>query len=69
MRQGRAREPGVAPLQHGLGPGEPLDQERAILTEEVKVACTLGLLQFLGRPHDFAQWITSALDPLTRGRY
>jgi RNA polymerase sigma factor (sigma-70 family) len=41
-------------LQEGLVADEPLDHERAILTEEVKIGCTLGLLQCLDRPHRLA---------------
>ena len=32
----------------------PLDEERAVLTEEVKIGCTSGLLQCLDRPHRLA---------------
>src|SRR4051812_25309788 len=33
---------------------EPGDQEHALLTQEVKLGCTLGLLQCLDRPHRLA---------------
>src|SRR5262245_40933349 len=32
----------------------PADAERSLLIEEVKVGCTLGMLQCLDRPHRFA---------------
>jgi len=41
-------------LADGLAADEQLDQERALLTEEVKIGCTLGLLQCLDRPHRLA---------------
>jgi RNA polymerase sigma factor (sigma-70 family) len=41
-------------LEDGLVAAEPPDHERAILTEEVKIGCTLGLLQCLDRPHRIA---------------
>jgi len=41
-------------LADGLAADEQLDQERALLTEEVKLGCTLGLLQCLDRPHRLA---------------
>jgi RNA polymerase sigma factor (sigma-70 family) len=41
-------------LEDGLVAGEPIDPERALLTEEVKIGCTMGLLQCLDRPHRLA---------------
>lgn len=41
-------------LSDGLSADGPLDHDRALLTEEVKVGCTLGLLQCLDRPHRLA---------------
>ncbi len=40
-------------LKDGLS-SDALEHERAILTEEVKIGCTLGLLQCLDRPHRLA---------------
>lgn len=41
-------------LAQGLSTEGPPDEERAVLTEEVKIGCTLGLLQCLDRPHRLA---------------
>lgn len=41
-------------LRDGLADHDSLGQERAFLTEEVKLGCTLGLLQCLDRPHRLA---------------
>ena len=41
-------------LSDGLATHGELDPERRILTEEVKLGCTLGLLQCLDRPHRLA---------------
>jgi RNA polymerase sigma factor (sigma-70 family) len=41
-------------LQDGLSSDTPTDHERALLTEDVKIGCTLGLLQCLDRPHRLA---------------
>ena len=41
-------------LADGLAADDQLDQEQALLTEEVKLGCTLGLLQCLDRPHRLA---------------
>src|SRR5437762_5273202 len=38
-------------LAEGLSPDGPADHERSILIEEVKIGCTLGMLQCLDRPH------------------
>lgn len=41
-------------LAEGLSSDGPLDVERSLLTEEVKIGCTLGMLQCLDRPHRLA---------------
>ena len=41
-------------LADGLSSEGPGDAERSFLTEEVKIGCTLGLLQCLDRPHRLA---------------
>jgi RNA polymerase sigma factor (sigma-70 family) len=41
-------------LADGLSSEGPSDAERSLLTEEVKVGCTLGMLQCLDRPHRVA---------------
>lgn len=41
-------------LASGLSTEGPTDQERSVLTEEVKVGCTLAMLQCLDRPHRVA---------------
>ena len=41
-------------LADGLAADDQPDQEQALLTEEVKLGCTLGLLQCLDRPHRIA---------------
>jgi RNA polymerase sigma factor (sigma-70 family) len=38
-------------LLSGLSSDGPAEAERSLLTEEVKVGCTLGMLQCLDRPH------------------
>ena len=38
-------------LADGLSPNGPPDTERSVLIEEVKIGCTLGMLQCLDRPH------------------
>ena len=43
-----------ADLGEGLSDDGPADAERSLLTEEVKVGCTLGMLQCLDRPHRLA---------------
>jgi RNA polymerase sigma factor (sigma-70 family) len=43
------------------GPG-PTDTERSVLTEEVKIGCTLGMLQCLDRPHRLAYVLGELLD-------
>jgi RNA polymerase sigma factor (sigma-70 family) len=41
-------------LATGLSSDGPADAERSLLTEEVRVGCTLGMLQCLDRPHRLA---------------
>ncbi|HET9010173.1 MAG TPA: sigma-70 family RNA polymerase sigma factor, partial [Gemmatimonadaceae bacterium] len=41
-------------LGHGLSDAGPAETERSILVEEVKVGCTLAMLQCLDRPHRLA---------------
>lgn len=41
-------------LADGLAADGPSDAERSLLTEEVKIGCTLGMLQCLDRPHRLA---------------
>ena len=41
-------------LAEGLSSDGPTDAERSLLTEEVRVGCTLGMLQCLDRPHRIA---------------
>jgi len=41
-------------LAHGLSDAGPADVERSVLVEEVKVGCTLAMLQCLDRPHRLA---------------
>lgn len=41
-------------LAAGLSPDNPADAEQSLLIEEVKVGCTLGMLQCLDRPHRLA---------------
>jgi RNA polymerase sigma factor (sigma-70 family) len=43
-----------ADLAEGLSSDGPTDAERSLLTEEVKIGCTLGMLQCLDRPHRLA---------------
>ena len=40
----------------------PLDAERSLLVEEVKIRCTLGMLQCLDRPHRLAYLLGEILD-------
>ena len=42
--------------------GAPTDAERSLLTEEVKIGCTLGMLQCLNRPHRLAYVLGEILD-------
>jgi RNA polymerase sigma factor (sigma-70 family) len=41
-------------LADGLSSNGPADAERSMLVEEVKIGCTLGMLQCLDRPHRLA---------------
>jgi RNA polymerase sigma factor (sigma-70 family) len=49
-------------LNDGLSSDGPTDIERSLLTEEVKVGCTLGMLQCLDRPHRLAYVLGEILD-------
>jgi hypothetical protein len=49
-------------LAEGLSPDGPADAERSLLTEEVKIGCTLGMLQCLDRPHRLAYVLGEILD-------
>lgn len=49
-------------LAEGLSPDGPGDHERSVLTEEVKIGCTLGMLQCLDRPHRLAYVLGEILD-------
>jgi RNA polymerase sigma factor (sigma-70 family) len=41
----------AADLTEGLSDNGPQDSERSVLVEEVKIGCTLAMLQCLDRPH------------------
>jgi RNA polymerase sigma factor (sigma-70 family) len=49
-------------LANGLSSDGPTDAERSVLTEEVKIGCTLGMLQCLDRPHRLAYVLGEILD-------
>jgi RNA polymerase sigma factor (sigma-70 family) len=49
-------------LTGGLGLEAPAETEYSLLIEEVKVACTLGMLQCLDRPHRLAYVIGEILE-------
>jgi RNA polymerase sigma factor (sigma-70 family) len=49
-------------LVDGLSSDGPTDSERSLLTEEVKIGCTLGMLQCLDRPHRLAYVLGEILD-------
>jgi len=49
-------------LADGLSSAGPADAERSVLTEEVKIGCTLGMLQCLDRPHRLAYILGEILD-------
>jgi RNA polymerase sigma factor (sigma-70 family) len=49
-------------LAEGLSDEGPADSERSLLTEEVKLGCTLGMLQCLDRPHRLAYVLGEVLD-------
>jgi RNA polymerase sigma factor (sigma-70 family) len=49
-------------LLDGLSNDGPADTERSLLTEEVKVGCTLAMLQCLDRPHRLAYVLGEIFD-------
>jgi RNA polymerase sigma factor (sigma-70 family) len=49
-------------LAEGLSSDGPADADRTLLTEEVKIGCTLGMLQCLDRPHRLAYVLGEILD-------
>lgn len=49
-------------LADGLSSDGPADAERSVLTEEVKIGCTLGMLQCLDRPHRVAYILGEILE-------
>ena len=49
-------------LAEGLSSDGPTDAERSLLTEEVKIGCTLGMLQCLDRPHRLSYVLGEILD-------
>ena len=49
-------------LVDGLSSDGPSDVERSLLTEEVKIGCTLGMLQCLDRPHRLAYVLGEILE-------
>jgi len=49
-------------LADGLSAEGPTDSERSVLTEEVKIGCTLGMLQCLDRPHRLAYVLGAILE-------
>jgi RNA polymerase sigma factor (sigma-70 family) len=49
-------------LAEGLSTEGPADAERSLLTEEVKIGCTLGMLQCLDRPHRLAYLLGDVLE-------
>jgi RNA polymerase sigma factor (sigma-70 family) len=49
-------------LFEGLSADGPADSERSLLVEEVKIGCTLGMLQCLDRPHRLAYVLGEILD-------
>ena len=51
------RRPGRRSVSDG-----PADAERSLLTEEVKIGCTLGMLQCLDRPHRLAYVLGEILE-------
>jgi RNA polymerase sigma factor (sigma-70 family) len=52
----------AADLADGLSSDGPADAERSLLTEEVKIGCTLGMLQCLDRPHRLAYVLGEILE-------
>ena len=49
-------------LIDGLSSDGPADSERSLLVEEVKIGCTLGMLQCLDRPHRLAYVLGEILE-------
>jgi hypothetical protein len=49
-------------LAEGLASDGPGESERSILIEEVKIGCTLAMLQCLDRPHRLAYILDEILD-------
>jgi len=49
-------------LVDGLSSDGPAEAERSLLTEEVKIGCTLGMLQCLDRPHRLAYILGEILE-------
>jgi RNA polymerase sigma factor (sigma-70 family) len=49
-------------LAEGLSSDGPGDAERSLLVEEVKIGCTLGMLQCLDRPHRLAYVLGEILE-------
>ncbi|HKO90939.1 MAG TPA: sigma-70 family RNA polymerase sigma factor [Polyangiaceae bacterium] len=49
-------------LASGLSSDGPADNEHSLLTEEVKLGCTLGMLQCLDRPHRLAYVLGEILE-------
>src|SRR5688572_15792787 len=49
-------------LAEGRSTDGPMDAERSLLVEEVKIGCTLGMLQCLDRPHRLAYVLGEILD-------
>ena len=49
-------------LADGLSADGPMDAERSLLVEEVKIGCTLGMLQCLDRPHRLAYVLGEILE-------
>jgi RNA polymerase sigma factor (sigma-70 family) len=49
-------------LAEGLSSEGPSDRDRSVLTEEVKIGCTLGMLQCLDRPHRLAYVLGEIMD-------
>src|SRR5688500_2370590 len=49
-------------LAYGLSSDGPAESERSLLIEEVKIGCTLGMLQCLDRPHRLAYVLGEILE-------
>jgi hypothetical protein len=49
-------------LEEGLAADGPAEDERSVLIEEVKIGCTLAMLQCLDRPHRLAYILGEILD-------